>query len=234
MPCRLLGGGTVIAPERAAQGSAPANGRAITDKNTEYERLKMGHLRTSATAVAVAALLASAVSPAGAAALKWDMASPYPGSNFHNQNHRMFIEEVKSRTNGAIDITLHPGASLYKLPQIRKAVQTGQIAIGEQLMATLENQAPIFGIDSLPFVANDIEKARLLAGLSANAVRVGREPRAVPLRDRMRDRPPRERRGHRPVHRLLLYDGVEVHRPAERLRKHRRQNGREAGACRPT
>jgi TRAP-type C4-dicarboxylate transport system substrate-binding protein len=171
MPCRLSGGGTVIAPERAAQGSAPANGRAITDKNTEYERLKMGHLRTSATAVAVAALLASAVSPAGAAALKWDMASPYPGSNFHNQNHRMFIEEVKSRTNGAIDITLHPGASLYKLPQIRKAVQTGQIAIGEQLMATLENQAPIFGIDSLPFVANDIEKARLLAGLSANAVK---------------------------------------------------------------
>ena len=132
----------------------------------------MSHLRSMATALAMAALAAvPALSPAGAATLKWDFASPYPGNNYHNQNHQMFIDEVKAKTKGAIDITLHAGASLYKLPQIRKAVQTGQIAIGEQLMATLENQAPIFGIDSLPFMANDVEKARLLAGLSAGAVK---------------------------------------------------------------
>jgi len=132
----------------------------------------MGHLRRSATALAVATLIAApAISSAEAAALKWDMASPYPATNYHNQNHRMFIEEVKAATKGGIDITLHSGASLYKLPQIRKAVQTGQIAIGEQLAATLENQAPIFGIDSLPFLANDVDKARLLTGLAAGAIK---------------------------------------------------------------
>lgn len=132
----------------------------------------MGHLKSIKKLVALTALaILPAFGTANAAAMKWDMASPYPGSNFHNENHRQFIAELKTRTNGEIDITLHPGASLYKLPQIRKAVQTQQIAIGEQLMATLENQAPIFGIDSLPFFANDIEKARLLYGMSAAAVR---------------------------------------------------------------
>ena len=132
----------------------------------------MSHLRSMAAAFALTALTAVPVlSTAQAATLKWNFASPYPGNNYHNQNHQMFIDEIKARTKGAIDITLHAGASLYKLPQIRKAVQTGQIAMGEQLMATLENQAPIFGIDSLPFLANDVEKARLLAGLSVDAVR---------------------------------------------------------------
>lgn len=132
----------------------------------------MGHLKNLAAALAVATLAATPGIPAaGAATLKWDMASPYPANAYHSHNHRLFIEEVKAKTGGAIDITLHPGASLYKLPQIRKAVQTGQVAIGEQLMATLENQAPIFGVDSLPFFANDVEKARLLAGLSSGAIK---------------------------------------------------------------
>jgi TRAP-type transport system periplasmic protein len=130
----------------------------------------MGHLRNITAVAALAVLTMAPAMGAAEAAMKWDMASPYPGENFHNQNHRMFIEEIKTRTKGAIDITLHPGASLYKLPQIRKAVQTGQIAIGEQLMATLENQAAIFGIDSLPFLANNVEKARLLAGLSVDTI----------------------------------------------------------------
>ena len=87
----------------------------------------MSHLRSMAAALALTALTAVPVlSTAQAATLKWDFASPYPGNNYHNQNHQMFIDEIKARTKGAIDITLHAGASLYKLPQIRKAVQTGQ------------------------------------------------------------------------------------------------------------
>lgn len=141
----------------------------------------MGHLRNITAVAALAALTIAPALGTAEAATKWDMASPYPGNNFHNANHRLFVEEVKERTKGEIDITLHPGASLYKLPQIRKAVQTGQIAIGEQLMATLENQAPIFGVDSLPFLANDVEKARLLWGMSENAVKAELEKSGLVL-----------------------------------------------------
>ena len=92
---------------------------------------------------------------AGAAqAQKWDMPTPYPDGNFHTKNIRQFADEVKAATGGKLEIVVHSNASLIKHPEIKRAVQTGQVNIGEVLISVLSNENPIFSFDSTPFLAN--------------------------------------------------------------------------------
>lgn len=102
--------------------------------------------------VATAAALVLATSVA-AAAEKWDMPTGYPTTNFHTENIQAFADEIKAKTNGELTITVHANASLFKVPEIKRAVQSGQAQIGELLMSNLENESPIFGIDAVPFLA---------------------------------------------------------------------------------
>ncbi|MEM8852935.1 MAG: TRAP transporter substrate-binding protein [Pseudomonadota bacterium] len=100
------------------------------------------------TALAVAAL---AVSTGFASAQTWNMATPYPDSNFHTQNIKMFIDEVEAATD--LDITLHSNASLLKMPEIKRGVQTNQAQLGEILLSAYGNEDPMFRVDSIPFLA---------------------------------------------------------------------------------
>jgi TRAP-type C4-dicarboxylate transport system substrate-binding protein len=109
-------------------------------------------------AVAGAALLASG----GAFAQKWNLPSGYPPSNPHTENLVLFAEDVKKATGGKLEIAVHPNASLFKVPEIKKAVQTGQAQIGELLMSNLENEDPIFGADVVPFLASSWDDAAKL------------------------------------------------------------------------
>lgn len=96
------------------------------------------------------------------AATTWNMATPYPDAEFHTQNIKQFIEDVNKATNGEINITLHSGASLYKAPEIFKAVRSNQIQLGELLISSLGNDDPLFQIDTLPFLATDYDSAKRL------------------------------------------------------------------------
>jgi TRAP-type C4-dicarboxylate transport system substrate-binding protein len=111
-----------------------------------------------------------AVAAPAAVAATWEFASPYPSFNFHGRNAQIFIEEVARTTEGEVEINYHGGASLYALPEIKRAVRTRQIAIGELLVSTMENEDPIFGVDSIPFLANDFDRARALWLVSRDAV----------------------------------------------------------------
>jgi len=93
---------------------------------------------------------------------KWDMPMGYPATNFHSVNAQKFADAVKAGTGGQLEITLHPGASLFKLPEIKRAVQTGQAQIGEILGVTLENEDPIFGVDGVPFLTASYADAKKL------------------------------------------------------------------------
>lgn len=93
---------------------------------------------------------------------KWDMPTPYPASNFHTINIQKFAEEVDKLTGGNIKITVHPDASLFKMTEIKRAVQNGQVQIGEVIFSSLENEDPIMGIDSIPFLASGYEEAQKL------------------------------------------------------------------------
>lgn len=87
------------------------------------------------------------------AAEKWDMPMAYSASNFHSENGVEFAKCVTDGTGGDIDITVHPGGSLFAGADIKRAIQTGQVQIGERLLSGHQNEDAIFGFDSIPFLA---------------------------------------------------------------------------------
>ena len=106
-------------------------------------------------------LLFAAVFAASAAhaQTKWDMPTPYSDGEFHTRNAKIFVEDVKKATNGALDITLHANGSLIKHPDILRAVSTGQVNVGEILLGQFGNEDPIFAADNVPFVAPGYDAA---------------------------------------------------------------------------
>ena len=113
---------------------------------------------------------ALALAPIAAHAETWDMPVAYPASNYHTENAVQFAEDVAEMTNGELEITVHPGGSLYKGDEIKRAVQTGQAQIGERLISALANENPLFGIDALPFLATSFEEAKKLYEASKPAL----------------------------------------------------------------
>ena len=111
-------------------------------------------------ASAALALMATAAS----AAETWNMPLAYPATNFQSVNAREFGECVTAGTAGEITILTHPGGSLFKGGDIKRAVQTGQTQIGERLLSAHENENPIFGTDSIPFLATSYDASVKLYG----------------------------------------------------------------------
>jgi TRAP-type transport system periplasmic protein len=87
------------------------------------------------------------------AQVQWDMATPYADSEFHTQNIRMFAQDIEKATNGQLKIVVHSGGSLYKMPQIKPAVQSGQVPLGEIVLSFLANEDPVYDADWLLFLA---------------------------------------------------------------------------------
>ncbi|MFN0304764.1 MAG: TRAP transporter substrate-binding protein [Burkholderiales bacterium] len=93
---------------------------------------------------------------------KWDMPTPYPDSNFHTKNVKQFTDDIATATGGKLQIAMHTSNSLIKHPEIKRAVQTGQVPIAELLISVLSNEAAVFAFESNPFLANSYEKQRRL------------------------------------------------------------------------
>ena len=107
------------------------------------------------------ALLACIAAPAQAQ-IKWDLPAAYGASNFHTENLVQFANDVDKATGGKLKITVHANASLFKAPEIKRAVQGGQAQIGEILLANFSNEWPIYAADGLPFLADSYEDAAKL------------------------------------------------------------------------
>lgn len=117
-------------------------------------------LRTLTKAVATVTL--AAASTFALAGEKWDMPMAYNDGNFHTQNAKAFAEAVKVATGGELDIRVHSGGSLFKGSEIKRAVQTGQAQIGERILSAHANENPVFGFDSVPFLATSFEQSNQL------------------------------------------------------------------------
>ena len=100
--------------------------------------------------------------PMAAMAQNWDMPTPYSDKVFHTANIIEFAEDVSTATNGALNITVHSAGSLYKHPDIKNAVRSSQVPIGEFFLSRLSNEDAAFGVDSQPFVATSYEDAEKL------------------------------------------------------------------------
>ncbi len=105
--------------------------------------------------------LAGAAAPV-LAQTKWDLPAAYPASNFHTENLVQFAGDVDKATGGKLKITVHANASLFKAPEIKRAVQGGQAQIGEILLANFQNEWQIFGADGLPFLADSYDESAKL------------------------------------------------------------------------
>lgn len=117
------------------------------------------------------ATLAGAVAAAPALAqTSWDMPTPYGDGIFHTQNIYQFAEDVEEATGGDLSITVHSANSLFAHPEIKDSVRQGLVPIGEILLSRLANEDPIFGVDSIPFLASSYEEAEALWEASRPAV----------------------------------------------------------------
>src|SRR6476620_6070529 len=116
-------------------------------------------LRSFAFAAATAAVMTV---QSASAQTKWNLPAAYPPDNPHSENLALFAKDVAEATGGKLQITVHAAASLFKAPEIKRAVQTGQAQIGEVLISLHENEDPIFGVDVIPFLATSYPEAKKL------------------------------------------------------------------------
>jgi len=105
---------------------------------------------------------AFALSAGAQAQTAWDLPAAYPATNFHSVNLASFASDVEKATGGKLKITVHPGASLFKAPEIKRAVQGGQAQVGEILLTAYQNEWQMFGADGIPFLATSYAESKKL------------------------------------------------------------------------
>ncbi|MCC6198468.1 MAG: TRAP transporter substrate-binding protein [Burkholderiales bacterium] len=119
---------------------------------------------------AVAAAIGLALALPASAQTKWDLPTAYPASNFHTENIQQFANDVDRATGGKLRIQVHPNASLFKAPEIKRAVQGNQAQLGEILLVNFENEDPLYGLDGIPFLATSYGESLKLYKASRKAL----------------------------------------------------------------
>ena len=97
------------------------------------------------------------------AAIKLDLATVWPDSNFHTVNAKAFAEEVKKATNGAVEISVKAGGQLgFKGPEQLRAVRDGLVPMADILNIQQVGDEPMLGIEGIPFISNNIDELKIL------------------------------------------------------------------------
>jgi len=124
---------------------------------------------TKITTLLAGTAIAAAVA-APAAAEKWDMPMAYAASNFHSEVGANFATCVTEGTGGGLEIVTHPSGSLFSGNEIKRAVQTGQANIGERLLSAHQNENPLYGVDSIPFLVSSFDEHEKLWNIAGPKV----------------------------------------------------------------
>ncbi|NNM73484.1 TRAP transporter substrate-binding protein [Enterovirga sp. DB1703] len=97
--------------------------------------------------------------------------------NYFTRNIQQFAQDVKQGTGGKVEIVVHPEDSLTKQPEVKRAVQTAQVQLGEFLMSMHSNENAVFGVDAVPFLASNNEENRKLLAAARPFIeeRLGRQ-----------------------------------------------------------
>ncbi|AXQ93949.1 TRAP transporter substrate-binding protein [Cereibacter azotoformans] len=111
----------------------------------------------------IAAFAASVAATSASAQTQWDMSIVWPEGNFHTQNAMAFADAVREATDGEVEITVHSGGALgIKGPEGMAAVRDGLVPIAEILLNQQVGEAPVLGIETLPFLAPSMSELALL------------------------------------------------------------------------
>lgn len=97
---------------------------------------------------------------------KWNIPTRSNANNYFTKNIEQFSEDLREKSGGKLELVIHPEDSLFKQPDVKRAVQTGQVPIGEILMSLHGNENPLFAIDSIPFLTTSLEESKQLLSLS--------------------------------------------------------------------
>lgn len=137
--------------------------------------------RTLTAAAFALGVSAMAFAAPAAAQTKWNLPNAYPSDNPHTENLALFAKDVEAATGGKLQITVHANAVLFKAPEIKRAVASGQAQMGEILMSLHENEDPVFGIDVVPFLATSFEQSKKLYAASKPAIEKKLDAQGVKL-----------------------------------------------------
>jgi TRAP-type C4-dicarboxylate transport system substrate-binding protein len=107
-------------------------------------------------------MFAGASVPGASAQTQWEMPTNYAAGSFHTRNVVQFAADVEKATNGSLKIVVHPAGTLIKHAEIKPAVRQGTAPIGEILESLVSKEAPVYGIDSIPFLAASYEASKKL------------------------------------------------------------------------
>lgn len=97
--------------------------------------------------------------PPGASVV-WRLATGYRAESFHTENLLQFSLEVEDATRKQLRIEVLPNGELFKLSEIRQAVEDGRVQAGEVIMTSLAQAVPLAGADSVPFVVGSYPDAQ--------------------------------------------------------------------------
>jgi len=126
---------------------------------------------TSCIALAVILLalaaggVALAPAPAGAQAkpIVWNLPSVAAPTYFHTVNYNAWGAKVKERSQGRMEIRVHPASSLYPGPELLPAVLDGRSEIGVVLASYLTDVLLEMGPLELPFMTSSVEEHKKAA-----------------------------------------------------------------------
>lgn len=124
----------------------------------------------SRLAVAAMAFTLSLQAVSTQAAERWNMTTENPEGNYITAVAKEFAADIEKATAGELSIRVHANSVLFKRPEVKRAVQTGQVQLGDVLMSVLGNEDPIYEVDSVPFLARNYEDAQKLWKASRPAV----------------------------------------------------------------
>ncbi len=130
------------------------------------------HILSALAALSMAGL------PAAHAAERWNMSVEQPDGNYIAAVARDFAADVARLSNGALEIKTHSNSVLFKRPELKRAVQTGQVQVGDVLISVLGNEDAMYEVDAVPLLARDFDSAWKLwqaskAGIEARLAKQG-------------------------------------------------------------
>lgn len=125
-----------------------------------------------------AAFVAALGLPTAHAAEKWNMSVEQPDGNYIAAVARDFAADVAKLSNGDLEIKTHSNSVLFKRPELKRAVQSGQVQVGDVLISVLGNEDAMYEIDAVPLLARDFDSAWKLwqasrAGIEARLAKQG-------------------------------------------------------------
>ncbi len=86
--------------------------------------------------------------------VEWNLASRLADSVFHTVNLKIFAKDVEEATQGQLKINIMAASSLFRHPEIKRAVKSAQVEMGTLQISSFANENELFNFDGIPFLAS--------------------------------------------------------------------------------